>query len=108
MFQGSVALTPNYGWWWEYVTHFISASFYCYSYAFANLLVLTLYGRYLKEGEAFVPKYLELLKAGGSDSPAKMLKELFEIDVEDPALWEEGMGILRSMVEEAERLASEI
>jgi len=108
MFLDSVTVTSGYRWWWTYIIHFIGYRFYCYSYAFANLLVLALYGRYLEEGKAFVPRYLALLSAGGSDSPPKLLKELFEIDVEDPAFWEEGMGVLRGMVEEAERLADEI
>lgn len=107
MFQGSVTMTKNYSWWWVYIHHFLNFPFYCYAYAFGNLLVLSLYARYKKEGESFVSKYLNLLAAGGSDSPANLLEE-FGIDIEDPNFWNEGMNILRGMVEEAERLASEI
>ena len=107
MFQGSVKLTKNYSWWWVYIHHFVQYPFYCYAYAFGNLLVLALYAQYKKEGESFVPKYLDLLSAGGSDTPANLLAK-FEIDIENPDFWQEGMEILREMVEEAEQLASEI
>ncbi|GMR19242.1 MAG: hypothetical protein BMS9Abin34_374 [Patescibacteria group bacterium] len=107
MFRGSVTLTRNYSWWWVYIHHFIHYPFYCYAYSFGNLLVLALYAKYKKEGESFVPKYLNLLAAGGSDAPANLLKD-FDIDIEDPAFWQGGMEILRGMVEEAETLASQI
>lgn len=107
MFQGSVTITKNYAWWWVYIHHFIYVPFYCYAYAFGNLLVLALYGKYLKEGEAFIPKYLDLLRAGGSDSPADLLKKV-GVDIEDPDFWKEGMEILRETVEEAEELAREL
>src|SRR5262249_31074050 len=61
-----VQLTDNYGWWWSYVGHFIHVPFYCYAYAFGELLVLALVQRYKQDGAAFVPKYLELLSSGGS------------------------------------------
>ena len=107
MFGESLTLTRNYRWWWDYIPHFFHSSFYCYGYAFGQLLVLALYARYRKEGESFTPKYLELLAAGGSEAPVKLMARM-GINLEDPAFWEEGMGILRSMVEEAERLASEL
>jgi oligoendopeptidase F len=78
--------------------------FYCYAYAFGELLVLALYQKYLREGEAFVPKYLELLSAGGSESPRKLLAPL-GVDTSDPGFWNTGLEFLRSMVREAEQLA---
>lgn len=108
MFGKSLKLTRNYRWWWDYIPHFFRYSFYCYGYAFGQLLVLALYARYRKEGESFIPRYLALLSAGGSESPAKLLRELFEVEIEDPAFWEEGMGLIEQMIAEAERLASEI
>ena len=47
------------------IPHFIHSRFYCYAYVFGELLVRSLYRRYLDEGDAFVPRYLELLGAGG-------------------------------------------
>lgn len=105
MFGDSVKLTDDYRWWWLYISHFIHVPFYCYAYAFGELLVFALYQQYLREGEAFVPKYLDLLSAGGSDSPQKLLAPL-GIDTSDPNFWNTGLEFLRSMVREAQGLAS--
>jgi oligoendopeptidase F len=104
MFGNAVMLTEDYGWWWLYISHFIHVPFYCYAYAFGELLVFALYQQYLREGEAFVPKYLELLAAGGSDSPQKLLAPL-GIDTNDPSFWKTGLDFLRAMVDEAQQLA---
>ena len=37
-----VQLTEGYAWWWSYIGHFIHVPFYCYAYAFGELLVLAL------------------------------------------------------------------
>src|SRR5262249_32804346 len=42
MFGDSVRLTDDYAWWWMYIGHFIHVPFYCYAYAFGELLVLAL------------------------------------------------------------------
>ena len=85
MFGDAVELTDDYAWWWLYIPHFVHSPFYCYAYAFGELLVLALLRRYDEEGAAFVPRYLELLRAGGSESPAVLLSRI-GLDVNDPAL----------------------
>jgi oligoendopeptidase F len=100
-----VRLTEGYGWWWLYIGHFIRSPFYCYAYAFGELLVLALFRKYREEGPSFVPKYLDLLAAGGSDSPDRLLERL-GVDVTDPSFWELGMGLLDDMVTQAENLAA--
>jgi oligoendopeptidase F len=102
-----VRLTDGYGWWWSYIGHFVHVPFYCYAYAFGELLVLALVQKYKQEGQAFVPKYLELLSAGGSDAPHVLLARL-GVDVNDPSFWELGLRLLRDMVGEAETLAEKL
>jgi oligoendopeptidase F len=102
-----VQLTEGYGWWWMYIGHFIHVPFYCYAYAFGELLVLALFQKYKQEGQAFVPKYLDLLASGGSDAPHILLAKL-GVDVTDPAFWELGLGLLGDMVGEAEELAGRV
>jgi oligoendopeptidase F len=102
-----VRLTDGYGWWWAYIGHFVHVPFYCYAYAFGELLVLALVQKYKQEGAAFVPRYLELLSAGGSDAPHVLLGKL-GVDVNDPAFWELGLRLLDDMVSEAEELARRV
>jgi oligoendopeptidase F len=102
-----VRLTDSYGWWWMYIGHFVHVPFYCYAYAFGELLVLALVQKYKQEGPAFVPRYLELLAAGGSDAPHVLLGRL-GVDVNDPAFWELGLRLLDGMVSEAEQLARKV
>jgi oligoendopeptidase F len=107
MFADSVTLTDGYASWWLYIGHFIRSPFYCYAYAFGELLVLALYQKYRQEGAVFVPKYLELLAAGGSDAPHVLLAKL-GVDVTDPAFWDLGLKLLDGMVAEAEALAARL
>ncbi|MBY0232092.1 MAG: M3 family oligoendopeptidase [Gemmataceae bacterium] len=104
MHGDTVELTPGYACWWSYIGHFVHSPFYCYAYAFGELLVLALVKRYEQEGAAFVPKYLAMLSAGGSKPPHELVAAL-GVDVTDPAFWGLGLSLLDDMVAEAERLA---
>lgn len=105
MHGDSVELTANYATWWQYIPHFVNSPFYCYAYAFGELLVLALFKRYQEEGESFVPKYLDLLSAGGSDSPKNLLAKM-GVEVSDPNFWNGGLDLIESLVREAEELAA--
>lgn len=106
MFGDSVELTDNYGYWWSYIMHFVHFPFYCYAYSFGLLMVLALYAKYRQEGANFVPKYLEILKAGGSLSPRDLMKKM-GIDIADPNFWQGGLNILAEYVKMAEDLANQ-
>ena len=51
LYGDSVEMIEPYAWGWSYISHFIHARFYCYSYTFAELLVLSLYRTYVREGK---------------------------------------------------------
>jgi oligoendopeptidase F len=104
LYGDAVKLTDGYRWWWAYIPHFVHTPFYCYAYGFGELLVLALYELYRREGARFVPAYLDLLAAGGSDTPANLLRS-FGIDISDPSFWNLGLEPLRKMVADAERMA---
>ncbi|MBU4117818.1 MAG: M3 family oligoendopeptidase [Proteobacteria bacterium] len=101
MFADSVNLREDYGIWWSYIPHFLSTPGYVYSYAFGELLVLALYNLYQEDEAAFVPKYLELLRAGGSDTPAHLLKP-FGVDLDDPDFWLGGLTTIDGMLKMVE------
>jgi len=106
MFGDSITLREDYGWWWMYISHFVHSPFYCYAYAFGELLVLTLFNRYLNEGPAFTSKYIDLLSAGGSDHPKNLLAHV-GVDITTPNFWNSGLEFVQKMVEEAEDLAKQ-
>jgi len=104
MFGKSVEMSDDYRNWWMYIPHFIHSPFYCYAYSFGELLVLSLYSKYINEGNVFVPRYIELLSSGGSDAP-EVLLERVGVNIKDPDFWQGGLDLLREMVDEALALA---
>ncbi|HMM29998.1 MAG TPA: M3 family oligoendopeptidase [Aggregatilineaceae bacterium] len=104
MFGDSVRLTGDYGVWWSYVPHFLHTPGYVYAYAFGELLVLALFAIYRQQGDGFAPRYLEVLRAGGSDWPEKVLAPL-GVDLTDPGFWQRGLDELDAMVTQAEEIS---
>ncbi|MCK6554359.1 M3 family oligoendopeptidase [Candidatus Binatia bacterium] len=103
LYGTSVRLTEDYRWWWAYISHFVHTPFYCYAYGFGELLVLALYELYRREGSSFVPRYLDLLAAGGSAPPDALLRP-FGLDIRDPGFWNMGLEPLAAMVTRVEEL----
>ena len=103
-FGRAVGVPDEFRWEWLSIPHLFASPFYCYAYSFGNLLVLALYGLYKMQGESFVPRYLNLLAAGGSSAPEALLKDL-GVDIRSEAFWQAGFDTIRSMVEELEATA---
>ncbi len=103
MFGESVQLLDHYKIWWSYIPHFVHAPGYVYAYAFGELLVLSLYDRYQKEGESFTDKYLALLAAGGKENPQELLSP-FGIDLTREQFWHGGLSFVEGLLEEGENL----
>jgi pepF/M3 family oligoendopeptidase len=91
---------------WAVKIHYYNKdlSFYNYPYAFGLLFALGLYARYRKEGPAFAGAYRELLRLTGSAS-AEEVAAGAGFNIEDPAFWQEGMGIVARLVDEFEGMA---
>jgi oligoendopeptidase F len=98
-FGRAVAVPDEFRWEWLTIPHIFGSPFYCYAYSFGNLLVLALYQRYKRQASSFVPKYLELLAAGGCKSPDALLRDL-GIDMRQETFWQSGFDTVASMVEE--------
>ena len=105
MFGDSVTLGDQYGIWWSYIPHFLHTPGYVYAYAFGELLVLALFARYQEAGPSFADRYIELLRAGGSDWPHILVGRL-GVDLTDPGFWAGGLGQIESMIDQAEDLAA--
>lgn len=99
LFGDAVEMIPAYQWGWSYISHFIHSHFYCYSYTFAELLVLALYQQYRETGAAFKPGYRALLESGGALSPADTAK-LAGIDIESAGFWQKGYDFLGGLINE--------
>lgn len=104
MFGESVVLNEHYKIWWSYIPHFIHSPFYCYAYAFGELLVLALYRIYKDGMSDFEKRYKIFLSSGGSRSPKELI-ELFGYDIEDPKFWDIGLREVELMLEKFEELA---
>lgn len=104
MLGDSVQVTEGYRSWWSYVPHFIGSPGYVYAYAYGQLLALSVYQRYEEGGEEFVPRYIELLKAGGSRSPEE-LGSIVGVDLADPGFWDAGLDLLERRLVDAEAAA---
>ncbi len=98
-----VEMIPSYRWGWSYISHFIHARFYCYSYVFGELLVLALYQKYRAEGASFIPEYMNILRSGGSVRPDALVKPL-GIDLADPDFWKQGYGLVEELIGELKDL----
>lgn len=106
LYGDSVRLTGGYRHGWKYIPHFVHSPFYCYAYAYAQLVVLSLYARYRQEGPGFAGRYFEMLSLGGSKRPGE-IAAICGLDLEAKGFWDEGIRWLGSLVEEAERLAGD-
>jgi len=70
---------------WSAVPHIFNTPFYCYTYAFGNIISLNLYQKYKtsENKEEFIGKYHQLLSSGGSDSPENLLNDIFGIKFDE-------------------------
>ena len=96
-FGNSVTLSEDFAIEWSCIPHFYHTPFYCYAYSFGNLLALSLFQRYKKEGKDFVPAYMNILAAGGSKKPEKLLSE-YGFDIRSPKFWQEGFDYVNEQV----------
>ncbi|ABK77118.1 oligoendopeptidase F [Cenarchaeum symbiosum A] len=102
-FGSSVDVSDDFAIEWSCIPHFHHAPFYCYAYSFGNLLALSLFRRFKKEGDDFVPSYLAILSSGGSQKPEKLLAE-HGIDISSEKFWQDGFDQIREQVRSLAKL----
>ncbi len=96
-------LHDEYKVWWTYIPHFIHSPFYVYAYAFGDCLVNSLYAVYRRQPEGFAPKYLDMLRAGGTRRHKELLAP-FGLDASDPSFWARGLAVIEGFIDELETL----
>ena len=104
LFGDAVEMIPAYSWGWSYISHFIHSRFYCYSYTFAELLVLALFQKYREEGDGFKPGYRSLLESGGALSPVDTAR-LAGIDITECDFWQKGYDFLGGLIGELKTIS---
>lgn len=104
-FDDAMEISDEFRLEWTAIPHIYHTPFYCYAYAFGNMLVLALYRKYKEVGrDAFVPQYLRILSHGGSASPDFIVSEA-GFDMASPEFWQGGFDLLADMLDELESLA---
>jgi oligoendopeptidase F len=98
-FGDSLEVSGDFQWEWAAIPHIFEMPFYVYAYAFGQLLVLALYSQYQRDGADFIPRYKRILSAGGSDSPARILKRA-GIRVEREEFWQGGFDLLSRRIDQ--------
>ncbi len=93
----------GYDTFWAYIPHFVHSPFYVYAYAFGDGLVNALYAAYEEAGADFIPKYFDMLAAGGSRHHKDLLAP-FGLDASDPAFWDKGLEMISGMIDELEAM----
>ncbi len=89
---------------WLGIPHIFQTPFYCYAYAWGNLMVLALYKQFKEEGaKDFAPRYLRILSYGGSEAPAKILEEA-GFDIGSRGFWQSGFDQLSRSVSQLETI----
>lgn len=81
----AIELLPEHQYDWARIGHIYFKPFYCYQYTASNIVSLACYQKYREVGKEFIPGYLELLAAGGSQNQVAALRQYVGVDIEDPA-----------------------
>ena len=85
---------------WCCKSHYYRAglSYYNFPYAFGGLFSRGLYAKYLEEGEAFLPKYRQLLKATTVDT-VEHVAGIAGIDLTHPDFWRQSLATIIDQID---------
>ncbi len=85
---------------WLLKPHYYSQgyNFYNFPYSFGLLFGLGVYAIYLKEGEAFLPRYKELLRSTGEGKAAEIASR-YGIDIRSRDFWDASVKVLTDQID---------
>ncbi len=87
------------------IPHFYTP-FYVYQYATGLSIASYIVKNILEKTEGFKEKYLQFLKAGGSDYPLEVLK-IIDVDLTDTKVFEEALSMFKKTVTEFKKISQE-
>jgi oligoendopeptidase F len=85
---------------WARIPHLFNSPFYVYQYATCYASAAAIMQQMSSDPENAIPRYLELLKSGGSDYPMEQLRKA-GVDLTDPS-------VVQSVVEEFSQLVDRL
>ena len=96
-------LNPNdlHPYMWACKTHyyFIGRHFYNFPYAFGHLFGLGVYAQYEEQGEAFIPKYKQLLAYTANAKIADVAASV-GINVRDVSFWRSSLQVIKQQIDD--------
>lgn len=105
LYGDAVHLTDGYRLWWSYLDNFFLTPGSSVTYVYGQLAALTLLSRHRANPADFRRRYLELLAAGGSQSPARLL-EAVGLHTTHMSGWQLTMEAVGESVEDFARLVT--
>jgi len=88
---------------WAMIPHIFHTPFYCYSYAFGNILSFSLYSKYQQEGKKFIKDYKQILASWWSVPPKELLAK-YGIDITKKQFYKNAFKQIEIMLDELEKL----
>lgn len=86
---------------WSMIPHIFHTPFYCYSYAFWNILSFSLYWKYKNQWKDFIEDYKKILASWWSIPPKELLIQ-YGIDIESKEFFETAFGQISKMLDDLE------
>lgn len=85
------------------IPHIFHTPFYCYSYAFWNILTFSLYEKFMQEWRLFIKNYKEILKSWWSIPPKELL-EKYGINITTKNFYKKAFKQISFMLDQLEIL----
>jgi oligoendopeptidase F len=96
----AVEVMPEHQYDWARIGHIFFKPYYCYQYTASNIVSLACYQKYLEVGKDFIPGYLELLAAGGSQDQVAALRRYVGVDIEDVSTIRGALRYVESLLDQ--------
>jgi oligoendopeptidase F len=98
LYGQAVRLSPGYQHWWSYLDNFFFAPGSRYAYAYGQLAATGLLALYHDSPLTFLPRFTEMLQAGGTRTPRESLAAM-GIQSDNAAGWQLPMQALRAQAD---------